>query len=168
MTLITGRNKNRSLIFKALDSPSRITFVDQLSLCDALLEAGGVWTPLRSLNPGGSPWPSLLGKALGSSPSIWEIEVRAPPWLRVGLGAWLEPCLVTKSSFWVSFFVKSHWLARVANQSTFFPYGNTFILVLDPWRAIWADTAPFKGPQPRLVWCLQNSRDARTLPGAFR
>ena len=37
-------------------------------------------------------------------------------------------------------------------------------LVWDPWRAIWADLAPFKGPQR--VSCLRNRRDTRTQSGA--
>ena len=53
---------------------------------------------------------------------------------------------------------KNHWFALRANL---WPQGNAFLFcssqhslasVLDPWRAFWADTAPFKGP--RLASCV--------------
>ena len=32
------------------------------------------------------------------------------------------------------------------------PFSNTLVSVSDPWRILWADKVPFKGP--RLVWCI--------------
>ena len=40
---------------------------------------------------------------------------------------------------------------------------NFLISVSDPWRAFWADTAPFKGP--RLMHCFRSYRNTRTLSG---
>ena len=35
-------------------------------------------------------------------------------------------------------------------------------LVLESWRAFWADLTPFKGPRPQPVRCFRNYRDTRT------
>ena len=41
-----------------------------------------------------------------------------------------------------------------ANTILFCSSNNSLVLVSDPWRVFWADTAPFKGPQPRCVCCF--------------
>ena len=56
---------------------------------------------------------------------------------------------------------KNHRFARMANQwllvgvilFSYVPASNSFVSVWDPWRAFWADTAPFKGPQLALCVC---------------
>ena len=48
---------------------------------------------------------------------------------------------------------------------SFVPPSNSLIPISDPWRAFWADMAPFKGPQPSLLLCFQNLRDTRTPSG---
>ena len=70
------------------------------------------------------------------------------------------PGLATNSIFICFLFVKNHWFAWRANQwplvgETLFssvPPSNSLVSVSDPWRAFWADTAPFKGP--RLASCV--------------
>ena len=42
------------------------------------------------------------------------------------------------------------------------PSSNSLGSVLDPWRAFWADTAPFKGPQPQRVNYFRKFGDTRT------
>ena len=46
------------------------------------------------------------------------------------------------------------------------PPCNSLATVLDQWRAFWADTAPFKGPQPQRMHCFRNYGDTRTQSGA--
>ena len=45
-----------------------------------------------------------------------------------------------------------HWIRTLLSLVT----ASTLRLVKDTWRAFSADTAPFKGPQPRLVHCFRN------------
>ena len=68
--------------------------------------------------------------------------------------------------------VEKYWFAWRANQWllilqwTLFstnPPNNFLISVSNPWTAFcWADMAPFKDPQSRLVGCFRNYKDART------
>ena len=44
----------------------------------------------------------------------------------------------------------------------FVPPSHSLISVSDPWRAFWAEMAPF-GPSPCLMHCFWNFRDTRTL-----
>ena len=44
---------------------------------------------------------------------------------------------------------------------SFTPPSNSLVLVSDAWRALWADTASFKGPQAYLVCCFQNLKESR-------
>ena len=56
--------------------------------------------------------------------------------------------------------VKNHWSAWRANKwpltgeilLSSVPSSNSLVSVLDPWRAFWADVAPFKGP--RVTLCI--------------
>ena len=51
----------------------------------------------------------------------------------------------------------------VSISFSFVPPSNYLVSVLDLWRAFWADTAHFKGPQFCLMRCLGNYRDTKTL-----
>ena len=70
--------------------------------------------------------------------------------------------------------MRVHWFTLRANQwplirETLFslvPPCNSLATVLDQWRAFWADTAPFKGPQPQRMHCFRNYGDTRTQSGA--
>ena len=58
---------------------------------------------------------------------------------------------------------KNHWFAWRANQwpvngetlLSSVPPSNSLVLVLDPRRTFWADTAPFKGPLCRRINCFR-------------
>ena len=61
-------------------------------------------------------------------------------------------------------YCKNHLFAWMANQWPldrkhyfFLSFSNSLVLVSDPWRAFWADTAPFKGPQPRRVYWFRTT-----------
>ena len=94
---------------------------------------------------------------VGPRPHRWFRCHNRPPFPRRRTAV---PGLATNSIFFCFLFVKNHWFAWRANQwpligETLFssvPPSNSLDSVSDPWRAFWADTAPFKGP--RLASCV--------------
>ena len=78
------------------------------------------------------------------------------------------------SSLAVNFLFKKHWFACRANQWTLclmeeccsvFLFLPTSEFVQEPWRSLWSDTAPFKGPLPRFVCCFRNFSQKWTFEG---
>ena len=64
--------------------------------------------------------------------------------------------MATKSIFVCFLLVKNQWLLVGEILFSSVPPSNSFVAASNPWRAFWADKAPFTGPQPQLVCCFRN------------
>ena len=81
--------------------------------------------------------------------------------------------LATRTFFFCSLSAKNHWFGWRANQrplikETLFLFcfsQQLPCLRLGPFRAFWADTTPFKGPQLASFNCFRNYKDTRTSLG---
>ena len=110
----------------------------------------------------------LVGRGLLVDQQVLEGLVRLVDFedmLRVFRGwgrarGWGQLGLATNSISFCFLLVKYYWFAWRANQWPLIgellfssvPSSNSLVSVSDPWRAFWADTAPFKGP--RLASCV--------------
>ena len=80
----------------------------------------------------------LLGSGVAEGGQGW------PPPVSWG---WSESSLTTNiSSCWL--FVEKKWSLQRRRLLSFLPSSNSFALVSDPWKGLWAVTAPFKSPKP--------------------